>query len=624
MFLPVGFLVRHSLSWLHARVVPNNTTPNDFKKETERGKTFTSRDVVFDEVNQRTSGQGTPGLPTNISSNSAKVPITHEKYITHNPVSQQDPELLQHQTPEEERESYLETKPIASILAANDEANMEDTIILRASHPPTQRSEYRSATPIVSKETRSQRPQRVRKRLDLFKPSVWRVGAMIAQTKEEPKTLEEALAFDDAADWKMAWDSEVKSLNDNGTWILEDLPEGRTAIGCRWVFKIKEDGRYKACLVPKGYAQALGIDYNETFALVAKFTTLRTLLALAAENDWELKGMDVKTAFLHSKLAESIYMEIPAGLRPEGEYSPRLVCRLVKTIYVLKQSPRAWYGNITTFFSLKGFYRSEEDHSLFVHEEHSLIILLYVDDLVLAAATQEAIEWAKKELKKTFEMTELGKIKTFIGLEVTRDRKRRVLHVSQPTYVDRILWNHGMQTCAPVSTPIKPGTRLEKSPEGYTATSEDMRRYQSAVGSLMYDMLGSRPDIAYAVGMVSRFCTNPNSQHWVAGKRIFRYLAGTREIGLTYGGRPSCEGYCDSNWGSSEDRQSTTGYVFILNGGAISWTSRRQPVVALSSTEAEYIAMTQAVKEVLWLRSLFLEVGAPNHAAEISKIYSDN
>ena len=139
----------------------------------------------------------------------------------------------------------------------------------------------------------------------------------------------------------------------------------------------------------------------------------------------------------------------------------------------------------------------------------------------------------------------------------------------------------------------------------------------------MYAMLGSRPDIAYAIGTVSKFCTNPNSQHWAAVKRIFRYLAGTREIGLTYGTKPSCEGYCDSDWGSSEDRQCTTGYVFILNGGAISWASHRQPVVALSSTEAEYMAMTQAVKEVLWFRILFLEVGAPNHAAEISKIYSD-
>ena len=305
--------------------------------------------------------------------------------------------------------------------------------------------------------------------------------------------------------------------------------------------------------------------------------------------------MDGKTTFLHIELAESIYMEIPEGLRPKGEYSPRLVCRLVKTIYSLKQAPRAWYGKITTFFSEQGFYRREEDHSLFVHEHCSLIILLYVDDLVLAAATEEGIEWGKHEKKRGFEVTELGKLKTFIGVEITRDQLRQTLHISQPSYIDRILWDHGMQTFALVSTPIEPGAKLEKSCESYSATSEDMRRYQPTVGSLMYAMLGIRPDIAYVVGTVIKFCTNPNSKHWATVTRIFRYVAGTQEIGLTYGTRPSCEGYCDSDWGSSEDRRSTTGDVFILNGGAISWASCRQPVVALSSTEAKYMAMTQAV-----------------------------
>ena len=192
------------------------------------------------------------------------------------------------------------------------------------------------------------------------------------------------------------------------------------------------------------------------------------------------------------------------------------MCRLIKTIYGLNQAPRAWYGKINKFFSEEGFYRSEEDHSLFVHENRSLIILLYVDDLVLAAATRAAIDWAKRQLKEAFEMTELGELKRFIGVEVTRDRIRRTLHISQPTYINRILQDHGMQTCATVSTPIEPGTRLEKSSEGYTATSEDMHRYQSAVGSLMYAMLGSHPGMAYAVGTVSKFCTNPSSQHWAA------------------------------------------------------------------------------------------------------------
>ena len=343
------------------------------------------------------------------------------------------------------------------------------------------------------------------------------------------------LASSDAMQWRKAWDSEVKSLKNNGTWVIENLPEGRTGIGCPWVFKIKEDGRYKARLVAKEYAHEAGVDYHETFAPVAKFTILPMLLALSAENDWEIEGMDVKRAFLHSELAESIYMEMPEGLKPEtGEMGnlPGQVCRLIKTIYGLKQAPCAWYGKINEFFSEHGFYRSEEDYSLFVHENRHLIILLYVDNLILAASTQQAIEWGKDALKKAFGMTELGELKTFIRVEVQRDRTQRTLKINQQSYIDRILTDHGIENCARVATPIKPGTRLERSTEEYSANPADIHQYQSAVGLLMYAMLGSRPDIAYAVGTVSKFCNKPNNDHWVVVKRIFRYLAGTRDLGI--------------------------------------------------------------------------------------------
>ena len=209
-------------------------------------------------------------------------------------------------------------------------------------------------------------------------------------------------------------------MEDTGTWIIEDLPEGSTAIGCRWIFKRKEDGWYNQRLVAKGYAQKPGIDFHETFAPVAKFTTLRSLLALAAENDWEIEGMDVKTAFLLSELAEVIFMDIPEGLeqgiRKGAGDSPKQACRLIKTIYRLKQAPRTWYGKINLFFSECGFNRSEEDHSLYVHGTRQLIILLYVDDLVLAASTLDNISWIKKMLKAEFEMTDLGELTSFIGV----------------------------------------------------------------------------------------------------------------------------------------------------------------------------------------------------------------
>ena len=205
-----------------------------------------------------------------------------------------------------------------------------------------------------------------------------------------------------------------------------------------------------------------------------------------------------------------------------------------------------------------------------------------------------------------------------------RDRSRRTLKISQKKYISRVLQDRGMEWCTAVATPVEPGTQLEVSAVGYEATPSNRLQYQSAVGSLMHCMLGTRPDIAYAVSMVSKYCINPNSDHWMAVKRIFRYLAGTGGLGITYGIRGGCEGFCDSDWGGSEDWRSTSGYVFLLNGGAISWASRKQSVVALSSTEAEYMEITQAVKEVHWLRTLFIELGTPRHAKEISMIFSDN
>ena len=595
------------------------------------GKTITSRDVVFDEADNQKHHIPEPVMNPDVDT--VMTSVNEESNNGQQSISNHNLIRRRESHPPERigvRETYqVPSQPPNESIDSDTE--MEDTIVLHAPVSTRQNTTHNTAggeslshPADPSEDVASRRPQRIRKPVDTFKPASWNVRAMLARTNEEPKTLATALASIDAEQWRKAWDSEVKSLQDNGTWVIESLPEGRTAIGCRWLFKIKEDGRYKARLVAKGYAQEAGVDYQETFAPVAKFTTLRMLLALSAENDWEIEGMDVKTAFLHSELAESIYMDIPEGLKPERENLPGQVCRLIKTIYGLKQAPRAWYGKINEFFSEHGFYRSEEDHSLFVHENRRLIILLYVDDLILAASTQQAINWGKNELKKAFEMTELGELKTFIGLEVQRNRNLRTLKISQKSYIDRILTDHGMENCATVATPIEPGTRLEKSTEEYTANSADVQQYQSAVGSLMYAMLGSRPDIAYAVGTVSKFCNKPNNEHWTAVKRILRYLAGTRDLGILYGSSRSCQGFCDADWGSSEDRRSTSGYVYILNGGAISWASRKQSVVALSSTEAEYMALTQAVKEVLWLRSLLTEIGALAHTAEISNVYCDN
>jgi len=261
---------------------------------------------------------------------------------------------------------------------------------------------------------------------------------------------------------------------------------------------------------------------------------------------------------------------------------------------------------------------------LFINYEKPVILLLYVDDLVLAAPSKELVNWIRLKLCGEFSMTDLGKLRNFLGLEIKGNRSRRTLLLSQERYVQRILAAHGMLDCIPSSTPADPHIRLEKSKVDFQATEAECRKYKSAVGSSMYAILGTRPDLAYAVSKVSQFSINPDNSHWTAVKRVFRYLAGTANPGLYYGGQRNGTGFTDADWGSAGDRKSIGGYTFILNGAAICWNSKKQATVALSSTEAEYMALTQAVKQSLWLQGALSEMGAKKHLLEVEEIQIDN
>ena len=504
-------------------------------------------------------------------------------------------------------------------------SDVQDTIVVR---PPLANVEGISRGDRGPQDPGLGRSERNRRREDLFSSAV-QFELRANTDKLEPQTLTDALNSIEKDKWKTAWEAELTSLAKNNTWVLEPLPAGRTGIGCDWLFRKKDDGRYKARLVAKGFSQQPGIDYEETFAPVVKFTTIRVLLALCCESDWEIRGMDVKTAFLNSELEEKIYMQVPEGVtipaRPTiPEYQQPIACRLLKSIYGLKQSPRAWYGRIDTFFRSTNFIRSSSDHSLFINYESEVILLLYVDDLVLAAPTTHQINWIRNKLHNEFEMTHLGELRTFLGLQIERDRWNRILHLSQTHYIQKILANHGMESCNPTSTPADSHIRLEKSDPAFEATQGEKKKYQSAVGSLMYAMLGTRPDIAYMVSKVSQFSMNPNSTHWTAVKRIFRYLAGTPNRGLYYGVTGAATGFSDADWGGSDDRKSIGGYTFLLNGSAISWNRKKQSTVVLSSTEAEYMTLTQAVKESIWLQVLLSDLGAGRHQEEVRNINIDN
>jgi hypothetical protein len=464
---------------------------------------------------------------------------------------------------------------------------------------------------------RSEREKKLpRKYWELDNP----IQVCLADTRE-PQSLTEALSGDSSKEWKDAIESEYASLLKNDTWTLTPLPPNRKAIGNKWIFKIKHnaDGsiqRYKARLVVKGFLQTQGVDFNETFAPVVKFTSIRCLLAIGTILDLEIHQMDVKTAFLNGELEEEIYMQQPEGL--EKGSSNKLVCKLNKAIYGLKQAPRAWYQKINAYLLKSGFSRTNTDHSVYIlnSKESKVIISIYVDDLLLLSNNLSKLEEVKRELANAFDMKDLGQVHYLLGIQITRNRQTRTTQLSQTKYLQGILERFSMQDCKPLSTPQDVNSKLSKAMEPLTKEEvESMVKipYQSAVGSLMYAMVATRPDIAVAVGVVSQFMNNPGQQHWTAVKRIFRYLKGSMDFCLELSGNNKLvklEGYCDADWaGNVDNRRSTTGYTFTLAGASISWKSRHQPTVALSTTEAEYMAATEATKEAVWLRAFLDNLG---------------
>jgi len=446
----------------------------------------------------------------------------------------------------------------------------------------------------------------------------------------EPTTYTEAMNAPDASKWEQAAKEEYKSLIKNKTWQLVDLPRNRKAIGCKWVFKAKRNAlgeidRYKARLVAKGFSQTQGIDYDETFAPVAKFNSIRTLIALAAEHDLELHQMDVKTAFLNGNLEEDIYMQQPEGFVKKGEQNK--VCKLQRSLYGLKQAGRAWYQMIDNTLIQMGFKRTHADNCIYVFNKDGVLMIMaiYVDDLIMLANNLQSLNALKAELGRKFEMKDLGEAHFCLGIQIVRNRAKKTISINQRQYIENILKRFNMSDCKPVGTPMDANTKFFKKSDDNDGGCDE-KLYQQAIGSLMYAMLGTRPDTAFAVGALSRFNSNPGRLHWQAVKRVFRYLQGTKGHSLEYraNGKPLV-GFCDADWaGDVDDRRSTTGYTFILAGGAVSWSSKKQQTVALSTTEAEYMSLTQATKEGIWIQRFLEEIGFGSAAPHPTTIYDDN
>lgn len=367
----------------------------------------------------------------------------------------------------------------------------------------------------------------------------------------------------------------------------------------------------------KGFRQQEGIDYGEVFAPVSKYVTVRTLMAKAAAEDLELHQIDIKTAFLHGELEETIYMQQPPGYE-EGGYTT--ACKLNKSLYGLKQAPRAWYTRLQKELEIIGFVPSPADPSLFTltNKTSNVYLLVYVDDILIAGKDKATVSYIKEELLKKFEGRDLGLISSFLGINITRDRQNKTIKIDQSGMIESIIQQFGLEEAKTKTTPLSPAIKLSKS-EGEPLDKETFP-YGTLVGKLMFLTVATRPDIAYTVGTLARFISNPNITHWQAAKGVVRYLAYTKNKGITFRGSDlTLTGYCDADYaGDLDTRKSTTGYVFINNGGAISWNSKRQPTVAVSTTEAEYMAAASATKEGLWLRKLFHSLDTPLTTIDIN------
>ena len=448
----------------------------------------------------------------------------------------------------------------------------------------------------------------------------------------EPKSFLQAQQDGDWTQWELAMQAELAKMDKYKVWTIVDrdsVPNIRT-VGAKWVYTRKIDGntgkpsKYKARWVAKGYSQIEGVDFDELFAAVAHKDTIRLFLAIVNHYDWEMDQVDIVAAFLNGDLEETIYME-----PPEGSGIPiSKVLRLNKALYGLKQSPRCFNKSLDKWLHEQGFESTNGDSCLYYRsiDNNKVLISLHVDDQLIASNNRSHLDIFKKQLNDMFECSDSGPANYFLGFNITRDRSSKVLQLGQQHYVDKVLSKFDMAACNPVTTPLPPGFK----PVPATDSEFEMAKqypFAQVVGSLLYLSTITRPDLSYAANTLSRHLSKWNEDHWKAAKHLLRYIKGTRDLKLQYQGNEDksllVHAFADADYGGDlETRRSTTGYVFMAFGGPIAWKSRRQPTVALSTTEAEYMATSDATRQAMWIRQILQDLDFDQKQPLV--IYNDN
>jgi hypothetical protein len=440
--------------------------------------------------------------------------------------------------------------------------------------------------------------------------------------QEEPTSLASALRSAQKDKWLAAVASELTSHRHNGTWeVASSVPKGRSPLPSKWVFKVKFDehgniAKYKARLVVKGFRQRAEVDYYDTFAPTLRIPTFRTFCGVACANRFVVHTMDVSTAFLVPFLREDIFMVLPEQPIVDEQlpsFASPPVVKLVKTLYGLKQSPREYFLNFCGTLGSLGFVQSTADPCLWTKVSDGVLraaIAFWVDDCAIAAPATEISE-IKAALQRSYTMTDGGLASWFLSVRITHDVEHRRMTLDQGPSIERLLRRHRLADCKPLSTPCDVSAQLSaKQPPADEEELHFMRDkpYRALVGALLY-LLFTRPDIAFAVNQLSRYLNAPRRIHWTAAVRVMRYLRGTTNLGIAFCAEeeeePAIVGWADADWANDKNsRRSTTGFVFMLCGGPIAWKTKLQPSVALSTTEAEIMALAAAFQEALWLRRL--------------------
>ena len=441
-----------------------------------------------------------------------------------------------------------------------------------------------------------------------------------------PSTYKQVMKSPDKDEWVKAMNSELTSLASHKVWEIVDRPKDHHVIKSKWVFtkKFNTDGslnKYKARLVAVGCSQRPGIDYVETYSPVVKMESLRIILALAAKQNYIIKFYDCRTAYLHAEVdINTIFMECPPGLNIQG--GENKVCHLLKSLYGLAQSGRNFYHKVCDVFEASGLTKTESDDCVFWirHNGYLIFVVIFIDDFLFVVPNDAEAEWLVNKLQVSLDVVET-RGDNYLGLKILSDSQG--ISISQEHYVDRILEKYGMENAHSVASPGIPSQKLD---DWGDSPSVDCTSYQEMIGSLLYLATVSRPDIAYPVTYLARFSKDPKQVHYIAVKRVLRYLKGTKNLGIRFnrGEVGLLNGVADASWDVTPGCKSYSGYVVRLGSSLVIWKSKKQSVVSLSTCEAETGAIVDLVKELMWVRGLLTELGFGKCVNYPIKVYSDS